>query len=36
MEDDIITDLREIRCEGFDWMHLSQDMDQWGALVIQQ
>jgi hypothetical protein len=26
-------DLREIECEGVDWMLLTQDRDQWRALV---
>jgi hypothetical protein len=26
-------DLREIECEGVDWMHLAEDRDQWQALV---
>jgi hypothetical protein len=25
--------LREIGCEGVDWIHLAQDRDQWGARV---
>jgi hypothetical protein len=31
-EDNIRMDLREIGREGVDWMHLVQDMDQWGLL----
>jgi len=26
-------DLREIGCESVDWMHLTQDRDQWWAVV---
>jgi len=26
-------DLREIRQEGVDWMHLAKDRDQWSAPV---
>jgi hypothetical protein len=26
-------DLREVRCEGVDWIHLAQDRDQWRAVV---
>jgi hypothetical protein len=26
-------DLREIGLEGVDWIHLSQDRDQWQAIV---
>jgi hypothetical protein len=26
-------DLREIRCEVVDWMHLVQDRNQWRAVV---
>jgi hypothetical protein len=26
-------DLREIRWEDVDWIHLTQDTDQWRALV---
>jgi hypothetical protein len=33
-EDNIRTDLREMWCEGVDWVHLAQDGDQWQALVI--
>jgi len=29
----IIMDLREIGCEGVEWMDLAQDRDQWRALV---
>jgi hypothetical protein len=25
--------LREVGWEGVDWIHLSQDRDQWGAVV---
>jgi hypothetical protein len=25
--------LREIRCEGVDWMRLAQDRDQWRSVV---
>jgi len=32
-EDNIKMDLREIRWLGVDWMHLSQDRDQWQAIV---
>jgi hypothetical protein len=32
-EDNIKMDRREIRWEGVDWMHLSQDRDQWRALA---
>jgi len=32
-EDNIVVDLREIRWEGVDWMHLAQDRDQWRAVV---
>jgi hypothetical protein len=32
-EDDIKMDLREIRWEGLDWMHLAQDRGQWRAVV---
>jgi hypothetical protein len=30
-EDNITMDIREIRREGVDWMHLAQDRDQWGG-----
>jgi hypothetical protein len=26
-------DIREIGCGGIDWIDLTQDKDQWGALV---
>jgi hypothetical protein len=32
-EDNIKMDLREIRWEGVDWMHLAHAMDQWQAVV---
>jgi hypothetical protein len=32
-EDNIKTDLREIGWGGIDWIHLTQDRDQWRALV---
>jgi hypothetical protein len=32
-EDNIGMDLREIRWEGVDWMHLSRDRDQWPGFV---
>jgi hypothetical protein len=32
-EHNIRMDLREIRWEGVDWMHLAQDRDQWRTLV---
>jgi len=32
-EDNIRMDLREIGCEGVDWMHLAEGRDQWQALV---
>jgi hypothetical protein len=31
--DNIKMDLREIGCDGMDWIYLSQDRDQWRALV---
>jgi len=31
--DDIKMDLREIGWEDVDWIHLTQDTDQWRALV---
>jgi hypothetical protein len=31
--DNIKIDLREIGCDGVDWIDLAQDRDQWGALV---
>jgi hypothetical protein len=31
--EDTIIELKEIRCEGVDWIHLDQDRDQWWALV---
>jgi hypothetical protein len=33
LEDNIRMNLREVEWEGVDWMHLSQDRDQWQALV---
>jgi hypothetical protein len=35
-EDNIRTDLREIRREDVDWMRLAQARDQWQALVTYQ
>jgi hypothetical protein len=31
--DNIKMDLREIRWDGMDWIELTQDRDQWRALV---
>jgi hypothetical protein len=33
-EDNILMDLREIGCRGVDWIHLTQDRDQWGGTVV--
>jgi hypothetical protein len=33
LEDDIRMDLRQIRWEGVDWMHLAEDRDKWQGLV---
>jgi hypothetical protein len=30
---DVKTDLKEIGCEGVDWIHLVQDRNQWQTLV---
>jgi hypothetical protein len=32
-QDNIKMDLREIGCDGTDWIDLAQDRDQWRALV---
>jgi hypothetical protein len=31
--DNIKIDIREIGCDGVDWVNLAQDRDQWRALV---
>jgi hypothetical protein len=31
--ENIKIDLREIECDGMDWIDLAQDRDQWRALV---
>jgi hypothetical protein len=31
--DSIKMDLRQIGCDGRDWLELAQDMNQWRALV---
>jgi hypothetical protein len=31
--DNIKIDVREIGCDGIDWIDLAQDRDQWRALV---
>jgi hypothetical protein len=32
-EDNVKMNLREIRFEGMDWIHLASDRDRWWALV---
>jgi hypothetical protein len=32
-EDNIVMDLREIRCEDMNWVHLAQERDHWWAVV---
>jgi hypothetical protein len=32
-EDNIKMDLQEMRCEGMDWIDVSQDRDRWRAVV---
>jgi hypothetical protein len=32
-EDNIKMDLREVGCEGMDWIDLAQDRDRWLTLV---
>jgi hypothetical protein len=32
-EDNIEMDIREVGCEGMDWINLAQDRDRWRALV---
>jgi hypothetical protein len=32
-EDNIKMDLKEVRCEGMDWIHMAEDRDQWRAVV---
>jgi hypothetical protein len=31
--DNMKIDLREIRCDGMDWIDLAQDRDQWRVLL---
>jgi hypothetical protein len=33
MGNNIRIDVREIVSEGFDWIHVTQDRDQWRAVV---
>jgi len=32
-EDHIKVNLKEVRCEGMDWIDLTQEKDKWWALV---
>jgi hypothetical protein len=32
-EDNIKTDLQEVRCGGIDWIDLAQERDRWQSLV---
>jgi len=32
-EDNIKTDLQEVRCEGINWIDLAEHRDRWRALV---
>jgi hypothetical protein len=32
-EDNIKMDLQEVRCEGMEWISLTQDTDRWRELV---
>jgi hypothetical protein len=33
LDDNIQMDIREVGCEGVDWIHLAQNRDRWRALV---
>jgi hypothetical protein len=33
MVNNIKMDVREVRCEGVDWIHLAHEWDQWLAVV---
>ena len=34
-EDNIMTNLKEMECEGLDWIELAQDRDRWRAPVTK-
>jgi hypothetical protein len=36
MRDNTKLDIKDVRCEGVDWIDMAQDRDMWRDLVIEE